>query len=300
MNQTRRTFIKTTGLGALGFLLTGKTFADTDSPFVVVRGNCFTYNKSGGTILIHQTKDTLSIVDTQFPANVESFIPRLNLSEMRKIDLLINTHHHGDHTGGNQILGKYASKMIAHQRVPELLKEIAAEKNQDLGLIPTTTFESEWKQTLGKETVHAFHFGPAHTGGDAVIYFEQDGVAHMGDLVFNRAHPNIDRKAGASISNWITFLNKTIDKLPKDTRFVFGHANPELPNNGTYLALQEFARYLNALLEKAKKGIESGMTKEEFLVNPTLDGFESFGLVSNRLNLPFVLGMAWDEINDAK
>lgn len=297
MNLSRRSFIKTTGLGTLGLLFTEKMLHAEDAPFVPLRGNLYTYNKSGGTIVLYQSKHALVVVDSQFPDNVSSFIPRLNLTESRNIDILINTHHHGDHTGGNQILGPFAKQIVAHKRVPELLKEIATSSNKEAGIIPTTTYETEWKQDLGDELLHAYHFGPAHTGGDSVVYFEKSGVAHMGDLVFNHAHPFIDPKAGASIKNWISYLTKTTEKLPKDTVYVFGHASSDYGNNGTIETVQFFRDYLSALMNKAVDAVQKGISKDDFISNSVLEGFEHVGTVSPRLNLAFVLGIAWDEAN---
>jgi len=296
MAISRKDFIKTSAFGALGVLFTGNILKAEENPFVKLKGNLYTYNKSGGTILIYQSKLALVVVDSQFPQNVESFIPHFNLSETRKIDFLINTHHHGDHTGGNQILGPFSKKMVAHKRVPELLTQLAKDANKEPGFIPTTTFDATWKQDIGDDTIHAYHFGPAHTGGDAVIYFEKSGIAHTGDLVFNNAHPNIDRKAGASIENWIVYLNKTIETLPKETIYVFGHAAGTLPNHGNYESVYRFRDYLSAVLEKAKAAVTKGMSREEFTTDPILEGFEDVQTVSKRLNLSFVLGIAWDEV----
>ena len=81
-------------------------------------------------------------------------------------------------------------------------------------VVPDTTFTDVWSFEHGDEKVSAKHYGPAHTGGDAVIRFEKANVAHMGDLMFNRAHPVIDRPNGASIANWTVVLQKVAAELP--------------------------------------------------------------------------------------
>src|SRR5512139_562896 len=89
---------------------------------------------------------------------------------------------------------------------------------------PDRTFTTAWGLDHGKEHVEATYYGPAHTGGDAVIRFHKANVAHMGDLMFNRLHPVIDRVNGANIASWSAILKKVAADLPKDTIYIFGHA----------------------------------------------------------------------------
>ncbi|TNE70268.1 MBL fold metallo-hydrolase [bacterium] len=299
MAISRRSFLRISSASALGVLLTGKVAYAEDIVLTNISGNTFIYEKSGGTILIHTSADGLVIVDTQFPQSIEGFPAHFKLSDSKKIDFLINTHHHGDHTGGNQLLGKFADKMVAHKRVPELLTELAKAKGEEPGLIPTTTFTDTWKAELGKETIKAFHFGPAHTSGDSVIYFEKDNVAHVGDLCFNKLHPVIDRSAGASIQNWTIVLEKIMNTLPKDCRLVFGHSGEGYPVTGNADNLMFFKSYLTALLEAANNAVKTGKTKEELQKLPVLKGFEDVKSRGNRLSLPFVLGLAYDEVTGA-
>ncbi len=121
--------------------------------------------------------------------------------------MLLNTHHHGDHTGGNKAYG--VSKIVAHENC---LKSHRAttEKTADQQAYATQTFTDTWTEKFGNETIEGRYFGPGHTGGDIVYHFQQANVMHMGDLLFNRAHPNIDRAQGARIDNWITILETVV------------------------------------------------------------------------------------------
>ena len=114
--------------------------------------------------------------------------------------VLINTHHHGDHTGGNGVFRDAAKKIVAHANVPRYQKEAAAAPPTNPNApppppptFPDTTFPDRWKAEIGDEVISAYHYGPAHTGGDAIVLFEKANVAHMGDLMFNRMQPFIDR-----------------------------------------------------------------------------------------------------------
>ena len=143
------------------------------------------------------------------------------------------------------------------------------------------------------------YFGPGHTGGDAVIHFQNANVMHMGDLLFNRAHPNIDRAQGARIDNWITILDTVAKRASNDTIFIAGHAKDNIVRNGR-AELTHFRNYLTAVLEHARAGVKAGKSKEEISSLPALKGFEDNVSPNARLTMAFVLGIAYDEVTNAK
>jgi cyclase len=145
---------------------------------------------------------------------------------------------------------------------------------------------------FGDETITTRHYGPGHTGGDIVIVFEKANVAHMGDLMFNRAHPVIDRANGASIANWIVTLGKVAGDLPADTIYIFGHAGTGLPVTGSRADLQHHAGYLTALLEYVRAQVKAGKTREDVLaLRDVIKGFEDYGPLIAR-----PLPAAYDEV----
>ncbi len=117
-----------------------------------------------------------------------------------------------------------------------------------------------------------YHFGAGHTNGDAIIHFKHSNIVHMGDLVFNRRHPFIDRTAGDSIKNRITVLDKCGDKFEKDTKFIFGHAADGYDVTGSKEDLKAFKNYLEQLITFAETEVKSGKTKEEFIKNTFIPG----------------------------
>jgi cyclase len=218
----------------------------------------------------------------------------------RGIDLVINTHHHGDHTGGNGVFKAKAKRILAHVRVPELQQKAAAAapqgSNQAPPVVPDATFEKTWEQAFGDERVQAKHYGPGHTGGDAVIRFDRANVVHMGDLLFNERHPFIDRPAGASIQNWMTTLEMVAKENAADTIYIAGHAREGLPITVDRAALARFRDYFDAVLTTARKGIAAGSSKEEITKLEALKGFESYQGSGTRLSLAGSLGVAYDEL----
>lgn len=212
------------------------------------------------------------VIDTQFPDPAREFLTEVLRHEAR-LDLLINTHHHGDHTGGNGVIAPLATTYVAHARARENLA-INEEKRKEGDSIPlpTTVFQKEWSMALpaGGEIVTARHFGPAHTGGDAVIHFEHANVAHVGDLMFNRRFPYIDPGAGGNMTNWITVLKKIRKHYDRDTVFIFGHAADSYPVTGDGADLKSFENYLKSLRHYVKKEKKGGTTLDALKAKTTV------------------------------
>jgi cyclase len=261
--------------------------------FADVRRNVGIFNGSGGTIGTYVAKDAVVVVDTQFPNTAQICVDGLKTKASgRGVDLVVDTHFHADHTGGNGVFKAAGAKsIVAHAKVPELMKS-RANPNAPPPTLPDATFPDTWKQDLGDEVVSAKFYGPAHTGGDIVVLFEKANVAHMGDLVFNRRQPFIDRPGGASIQGWITLLEQVAKAHGNDTIFVFGHAGDGFKVTGGKADLQHFGNFLTALLDVTRKAKASGQTREAFLKTTTpVPGFTEFGPLVER-----VTGAAWDEL----
>lgn len=300
--RRREFLLKSALMGAAATLPIHKLFAlAQESPFTTLRRNVGTFVGSGGTIGWLVNKDAVVIIDSQFPESAQTCISGLEEMTNISFDMLINTHHHGDHTAGNPVFKGKVKRIVAHQNVPDLQKKSAESRGQetlDAQVYPDTTYEKVWKEDVGDETVHLTHYGPAHTSGDSVIYFEKANVAHMGDLMFNRAHPFIDRGSGASISNWITTLNRTMNDLPSDVMYIFGHGNSDYGITGSSEDLVVMKDFLSALLEYTRKGIKAGKPKEELMNVETLVGFEEFKAPGWRLPLSANVEVAYAELTE--
>lgn len=299
MTWTRRDFLRTSLLGlAAGALpwspVAGQTLR---GEFRVLRRNVGIFTARGGTIGWLANPSGAVVVDSQFPDTAREFITRMRQGGPQMADALINTHHHGDHTAGNGVMREAARRIVAHARVPELQRQAAAANPS--GPAPTvadTTFGDEWTAEVGDERVRAKHRGPAHTGGDATVYFERAGVVHMGDLVFNRAYPFIDRAGGASIAGWVRTLEAVADEHPADTRYVFGHAAPGFEVTGGRADVLVQRDFLAALLETAQRAVTAGKSREEATAMERLPGFPDHASISPRLSLAANLGVAYDEL----
>jgi cyclase len=305
MNIDRRRFIVVSS-GALAAAPLARLFAQTPAApavtaFTDVRRNVGIFTGRGGTIGWLVNPDAVVAVDTQFADTAKVCVEGLKQKAGgRAIDTVFNTHHHGDHTGGNAVFRAEAKRLIAHQNVPDLMRKVAgAAPNAATAPAPTvpdTTFDKTWSQKFGDETITASFNGPGHTGGDAIIRFERANVAHMGDLLFHERHPRVDRAGGASIQNWITILEKAAKDFPGDTIYIAGHAKEGLPVTVDRKAVLQFRDYFTAVLGVTRKAIAAGQTKEALAATPSLPGFEQYQ-GSGTLTLAGVLGVAFDELS---
>jgi glyoxylase-like metal-dependent hydrolase (beta-lactamase superfamily II) len=272
-----------------------------------LRRNTGYWSARGGTIGWLINPGGVVAVDSQFPDTAALCLEDL-LKKSGKVDIatLINTHHHGDHTGGNGVFRPKTKQIVAHANVPKYLKtgyDAQMAKRAQTSAPPATPAPAEpvaIDRTVtdslvldhGDERISIKHYGPAHTGGDVVIYFERANVAHMGDLMFNRAHPVIDRANGASIANWTTVLNKVAAELPADAICIFGHAGMKFEVTGSRADLTHHANYLTALLGYVREQVKAGKTREQIVASTdVINGFEDYGPLVQR-----PLGPAYDEV----
>jgi cyclase len=304
MDRTRRDLLRWTSLSLAAAWPSARLLGQAPTPqqapppppqtaFADLRLNVGIFTGQGGTIGTYVAKDALVVVDTQFPNTARICLDGLKQKAGgRVVDLVIDTHFHGDHTGGNGTFKAAGAKtIVAHAKVPELMK-LRPRPDRPTPLPPDATFADTWRQDLGDDVVSAKFYGPAHTGGDIVVLFEKANVVHMGDLVFNRLHPFIDREGGASIQGWITLLEQVAKAHGTDTRFVFGHAGEKFPVTGGRADLQYQRDYFTALLEFTRKAKQAGQTREAFIKTAIpLPGFDDHGPL-----LDVATGAAWDEL----
>jgi cyclase len=266
--HSRRSFLKKGAFAAGLFAVPPATWLEqfTAGNMHLIRNNVGYFTESGGTIGWYIGKAGIVVVDTQFPAQAGHFIEQVREKSDRRIDLLLNTHHHGDHTGGNIAFKGMVEKVVAHANSRTNQEQAAiTRKTEAQQLYPDTTYETRWSQKVDEETITAHYFGPAHTNGDSVIHFEQANIAHVGDLMFNRRFPYIDKTAGASIENWIDVLQQIRKTFDQDTRFVFGHAAEQYAVTGGKEDLAAMQNYLNKLLAYVKKAIKDGIDEKSLI-----------------------------------
>jgi cyclase len=274
----RRSFVKNAGFtfGAIPLLRKDwLTQFIQDNPYKMkmLRNDVGIFTEKGGTIAYYISKKNIAVVDAEFPEQSKHLIDALQKDPGKPFEILINTHHHMDHTAGNISFKGIVNHVAAHSNSLLNQQRVAKEQNNEtLQLYPDITYGDTWEYKKLKENIKTFYYGPAHTNGDSIIFFPHANIAHVGDLVFNRRWAFIDKSAGASIINWIVVLDKMQQEFDNDTLFVFGHAfDPEkvTGNKGDLKAMQE---YLKNLLAFVNSQIKAGKTKEEIMKATAIPG----------------------------
>ena len=286
----------------------GQTAAAPAPPvtkFEEIRRGVGYFTGNGGTIGYLVNADGALAIDSQFMNTAEICLAGLTQRAPTGIEMLINTHHHGDHTSGNGAFRPVVKRILAHENCVTWQRKVAEEaaaKPPAAGapapvppVLADSTFKDTWSVDFGNEKVHVRYLGPGHTSGDAVIFFERANIIHAGDLLFRRVHPRVDSPAGASVVNWHAILEKMLSAHNTDTAFIFGHGKDGVVL-GKKADVEYFRNYLAAALDEARAGVKAGRSREEIAKTSGLKGFEDVAQVNPRISLAGVLESAYDEL----
>lgn len=322
--MNRRDFLLKSGVAAsLGLLARGPLSAQTPTPatpaapvpvrppppvteFKPLRRNVGYFTGRGGSIGWLVNPAAVVAVDTQFPDTAAIFLRDLPGRGSRTLDAVINTHHHGDHTGGNGVFRPATKTIVAQANVPELMRAANARGQKPMAeaelvpMLPDATFPDAWRRDFGDETISARYYGPAHTKGDIVTLFEKANVVHLGDLLFNRIYPVIDRPAGASFRGWHARLEEIVKNYPADAIYVCGHGQAKFGVTGGHADILVFRDYIAALLAHVEAEIKAGKPRAEIVKLENFPGFPDLHVPPGPGNrLPGNLGAAYDELTGA-
>jgi glyoxylase-like metal-dependent hydrolase (beta-lactamase superfamily II) len=226
-----------------------------------VAGNVYMLEGAGGNIGASVGEDGIVVVDDQFAPLADKIQAALKGITDKPVRFIINTHYHGDHTGGNAYFQKQAP-IIAHDNVRKRLEAGGAAGNggsmhfenkpQPKEALPIITFDHDVTVHLNGEDIRALHFPAGHTDGDSIIFFPKSNVVHMGDDFVTYGFPFIDVEAGGSINGLIDAVEKVIAQLPADVKVIPGH--------GQVSSLEEMQAYLMTL--KATRDVVANALKE--------------------------------------
>ncbi len=295
--MNRRSFLQNTAFTMGAFTLAQHNILSAlfQEPWKItmLRNDVGIFTERGGTIAFLLSKDGTVVVDSQFPDQSKHLIDELKKKSEQPFKLLINTHHHGDHSGGNISFKGLVEHVLAHENSKKNQENSARQnKSEDKQLYPDQTYTNTWCQKVGKEKICLHYFGAGHTNGDSFIHFQHANIVHCGDLVFNRRHPYVDRNAGANMRSWINVLDKALNKFNKKTIYVFGHAGTGYEVTGKADDLKVFRDYVGNVLKFVEGEIKAGKTKEEILKASAIPGSDQWK--GDGIQRP--LTAAWEEL----
>jgi cyclase len=274
----RRSFLRNTGLTLASLALLNKEslaafLADPAWKIKMLTDDIGVFSEKGGTIGFYLSKEGMVIIDAQFPDTAPHLIDELKKKSEKPFHLLINTHHHADHTAGNIAFKGLVPHVLAHANSKANQERVAKEqKKEEVQLYPDQTYTDTWCEKIGKEKICLHYYGAGHTDGDSLVHFQHANIVHLGDLVFNRRHPFVDKTAGASIANWIVLLDKSIATFDKSTQYICGHAADGFDIVVKADDLKAYGDYLGNVLKFTEGEIKAGKTKEEIIKATEIPG----------------------------
>lgn len=220
----------------------------------------------GGNIGVFKNEKGLFIIDDQFARLSEKILTHLKTISDQPVTMVINTHYHGDHTGGNENMAKQGATIFAQKNVRSRMQDKQKEKGAIANAsLPIITFNEGLQLYFKNESIKAYHVHKAHTDGDALIYFANGNVLHMGDTFFNGRYPYIDLKSGGSIKGYIKASEKALMIINDDTKIIPGHGKL-----ATKKDLEAFLTMLKTITTTIQKEIDSGKTQEQIVQNTAL------------------------------
>jgi glyoxylase-like metal-dependent hydrolase (beta-lactamase superfamily II) len=275
----------------------------------------------GGNVGFLVGPDAVLVVDSQFKDMAPGIVEQIKGVTDKPIKYLVNTHHHGDHVGGNDTFRPIAV-IIAHDnvrkrmlaspeailrdfpgqaaearkagneaRAKQLEEQIEWAKKVKVEEIPApvVTYDHELRIHVGGETIQVWHTPPAHTDGDSVVYFEKANVLHMGDLFFHKVVPFIDVRGGGSPAGYLKALDAVIARVPANVAIIPGHGEVTDLNG-----LRGLRTYVSDVIEAARKAKAAGKTKEQFLAEVDLPAYKDYQGYADRFKANATA--AWDEL----
>ena len=242
-----------------------------------VSGGIYMLTGAGGNIGISVGDDGVLIVDDQFASLAPKIQEALKGITDKPVRFVLNTHWHGDHTGGNAPLGK-TSTIIAHDNVrnrlregsPNLLGRVVPPAAPEA--LPVITFDQSLTVHINGEDIRALHYARGHTDGDAVIFFPKANVVHMGDDFVTYGLPFVDVSSGGSVVGMIDAIEKAMAAVPDDVKVIPGHGPLSAKAD-----VAKFTAMLKDCVALVQAAIKKGRTLEQMKTDNVLAKYEELG-----------------------
>jgi cyclase len=254
-------------------------FSKVEMKVTKVSGNIYMLEGAGGNIAASVGEDGIVIVDDEFAPladKIQAALKKLGITD-KPVRFVINTHYHGDHTGGNVPFNNAGSTIIAQDNVRKRLESGVVAGNggsikienkpAEKAALPIITFEHDVTVHLNGEDIRALHFPAGHTDGDSIIFFPKNNVVHMGDDFVRYGFPFIDVNAGGSVQGMIAANEKAVAQLPADVKVIPGHG--ALSNLDDVRAYTKMLKETSAVVQKALDAHKSlAQMKQEKILEP--------------------------------
>ncbi|HAJ77211.1 MAG: MBL fold metallo-hydrolase [Gammaproteobacteria bacterium] len=260
-------------LASITFLLAQPASAQQDFSNVEiiphhVAGTFYYLQGAGGNIGLSIGEDGVVMIDDQFAPLTDKILAAIRSLNDGEIRFVINTHVHGDHTGGNENLGRMGILILARDEVRVRLSE-----QQPEAALPVLTYSDAITIHLNGEEVYAFPVPPAHTDGDTFIHFKDSDVIHAGDVFRTTAFPVIDTNNGGSLEGTLAALAMLVGTAGPNTQIVPGHGEVS-----SRMDVMGFRDMVIDVKNKVAPMVERGMSYDQVAAaNPTAAYNDRYG-----------------------
>jgi len=234
---------------------------------VPVAGGVYMLTGAGGNMGLSVGADAAFLVDDQFAPLTRKIQIAIAGVTQKPVRFVLNTHWHGDHTGGNENFGETGAVIVAHENVRRRMstEQFIEAMNQRSpasppGALPVVTFDDAVTFHINGDSVRAFHVAPAHTDGDVIVYFTKANVIHMGDTFNNSGLPFVDRSSGGSIHGIIDAADKVLAMSNAQTKIIPGHG--PLADRAR---LKVFRDMVATLRDRVRTLLSTGKTLDDIL-----------------------------------
>ena len=244
---------------------------------IKITDKIFMLEGSGGNIGVLVGKDGIVLIDDQFAPLSEKIKAALKALSDQPVKFIINTHFHGDHTGGNEKFGGEGAIIVAQEnsRLRMTTDQFMASFNMQqkaapYDALPKVTFTESVTLHLNGETMQVFHVKNAHTDGDGVIFFKESNVVHAGDVFVRYGLPFIDQPHGGNIAGMINGADQILALVNEDSKIIPGH--------GVLAGKKDLLEYKDMLVtvrDRIAKGIKQGKTLEQIISTDPAKEFKS-------------------------
>ena len=232
---------------------------------------------SGGNMALLVGDDGAVLIDDQFAPLTEKIRAAIAAITDKPVRFLINTHLHGDHTGGNANFGKAGAIIVAHDNVRRRMSRSQfSERFKSTtppappAALPLVTFAEEVTLHLDGDSIHVVHLPPAHTDGDSFIHFMGANVIHMGDTFFNGSYPYIDTGSGGSVDGVVASADRVLAIANEETRIIPGHGPVS-----TRADLAEYRRVVSTIRDRVQAMVRQGKSLAEVVASKPTAEFDA-------------------------
>ncbi|RMD91798.1 MAG: MBL fold metallo-hydrolase [Calditrichaeota bacterium] len=259
-----------------GFSFLQQDFSRVKIKVTHVAGKVYMLEGRGGNIGVSVGEDGILMVDDQFAPLADKIKAALKDLSSGELKFILNTHWHGDHTGGNEIFGREGT-IIAHTNVRKRLSTKQKIRGREIEpkpkeAWPVITFDQSLSVHFNGEEIKAIHFPHGHTDGDVVIFFTGSNVVHMGDQFFAGRFPFVDLGSGGDVEGYTKNVGEVIKQLPEDVKVIPGHGPLS-----TLQDLKEFHKMLTETIGIVKEKMQAGKSLDEIKQEGLPEKWKSWG-----------------------